>query len=82
MDDLVMWADQYKEELQKQSTNRAHLIESLLFAGDYQAIREWLEEWESEDAASNSLAQQYKRTLSSLKAQRQLQLRGFCHDQH
>ncbi len=78
MDDLTMWADQYKEELQKQSTDRAHMLESLLFVGDYQAIREWLQEWESEDAASDSLIQQYKRALSWLKVQRQLRstLRG------
>ncbi len=76
MDDLEIWADQYRGELEKQASNRAATLESLLLSGDYEAIRDWLEQWESEDEATDSLFQQYKRALSWLRVNRQLQSRS------
>jgi hypothetical protein len=77
---LSQWAEQYRAELEKQSSARASQVESLLIAGDYEAIREWLQEWESEDKAPNSLQQRYRETRSELQKeryrQRQQQLYG------
>lgn len=53
--ELSEWADQYRNEIEKQSSARAAQVESLLFSGDYEAIREWLSEWESEDKSPDSL---------------------------
>ena len=64
------WASQYRGELQKQSSTRAAQVESLLTAGDYEAIREWLEEWEAEDKALNSLFQQYRSARQELREER------------
>ncbi len=80
MDDLELWVEQYRGELEKQASTRAASLEGLLLAGDYQAIREWLEEWESDDASIDSLFQRYQRALSWLRVQRQLQSRGLTHD--
>lgn len=57
MTELSDWADQYRGELEKQSSTRAAQVESLLSAGDYEAIREWLDQWKAEDNARNSLYQ-------------------------
>lgn len=77
---LQEWADQYRAELEKQSSARASQIESLLTAGDYEAIREWLCEWEAEDKAPDSLQQRYREARSELRKercrQRQHQLYG------
>jgi exonuclease III len=61
------WAEQYRSELEKQSSARAAQIESLLFAGDYEAIREWLDQWEQEDKDPDSLRQQYRKVRSQLR---------------
>ena len=80
MTQLQDWADQYRSELEKQSSARAAQIESLLTAGDYEAIREWLSLWEAEDKAPNSLYQQYREARRELRQercrQRQQQLYG------
>jgi 5-bromo-4-chloroindolyl phosphate hydrolysis protein len=67
---LSEWASQYYGELEKQSSTRAAQVESLLTAGDYEAIREWLEEWEAEDKALNSLFQQYRSARQELREER------------
>ncbi len=73
-------AEQCRDALEKQSASRASQIESLLTAGDYEAIREWIDEWESEDKELNSLHQQYREARSQLRQeryrQRQHQLYG------
>ncbi len=84
MSQLSEWADQYRGELEKQSSARAARVESLFTAGDYEAIREWLCEWEEEDKAPNSLYQQYREARSQLRKercrQRQQQLYGSVLD--
>ncbi len=70
MTQLSERASQYRSELEKQSSARAAQVESLLTAGDYEAIREWLGEWETEDKAPNSLYQQYRSTRQELREER------------
>jgi hypothetical protein len=70
MTQLQEWADQYRSELEKQSSARASQVESLLIAGDYEAIREWLDEWEAEDKNPDSPRQQYRKVRSSLRQER------------
>ncbi len=78
--ELSDWVDQYLAELEKQSDARAAQIESLLTAGDYEAIREWLSEWESEDKEPGSLRSRYREASLELRQeryrQRQHQLYG------
>jgi ribosomal 50S subunit-associated protein YjgA (DUF615 family) len=80
MTELSEWADQYRAELEKQSDARAAQVESLLNAGDYEAIREWLDQWESEDNSRNSLLNRYREARSQFREeryrQRQQQLYG------
>ena len=64
------WAEQYRSELEKQSSARASQLESLLFAGDYEAIREWIDEWEQEDKKPDSIRQQYRSVRSELLKER------------
>jgi hypothetical protein len=77
-------AEQCRAELEKQSANRAAQIESLLTAGDYDAVREWVDEWEKEDKESDSLFQRYREIRSQLRQeryrQRQHQLYGSVID--
>lgn len=80
MTELFEWLDQYRSDLHKQSAERAALIEGLIFCSDYEAIQDWLKQWESEDAAPDSLAQKYRRTLEQLQSQRSLIIKGICHD--
>lgn len=84
MTELSDWADQYRGELEKQSSTRAAQVESLLTAGDYEAIREWLDQWKAEDNARNSLYQRYCEARSELRKaryrQRQHQLYGSMLD--
>ena len=61
------WADQYQAELEKQASDRGATVESLLLSGDFNAIREWLELWEEEDKAPDSLRQKYNKTYAKLK---------------
>jgi hypothetical protein len=63
-------ASQYRSELEKQSSARAAQVESLLTAGDYEAIREWLDQWEAEDNARNSLYQKYRSVRQELREER------------
>ena len=70
MTQLLQWADQYRSELEKQSSARASQVESLLIAGDYEAIREWLDEWEAEDKNPDSPRQQYRKVRSELRKER------------
>ena len=80
MTQLQEWADQYRAEIEKESSARAAQIESLLIAGDYEAIREWLDQWESEDKEPGSLRSRYRETRRELRQeryrQRQHQLYG------
>ena len=84
MSQLSEWASQYRGELEKQSSTRAALLESLLTAGDYEAIREWLDQWEAEDNARNSLYQKYRSARQELREehsrQRQQRLYGSMLD--
>ncbi len=80
MNELLDWADQYRSELYKQSSDRAALIESLLFSSDYEAIQDWLKQWESEDNAPNSLVQKYRHTLNQLRSQRHTLVKEIGHD--
>ncbi len=74
------WAEQYRSELYKQSAERSALIEGLLFAGDYEAIQDWLKQWESEDAAPDSSTQKYKHALSQLQSHRKNLVEILGHD--
>lgn len=78
--ELSDWASQYRGELEKQSSARAAQIESLLIAGDYEAIREWLEQWQQEDKEPGSVRSRYRETRQELRLeryrQRQRQLYG------
>jgi ribosomal 50S subunit-associated protein YjgA (DUF615 family) len=78
--ELSDWVDQYRAELEKQSSARTCEIESLLNAGDYEAIREWLKQWESEDKEPSSLRSRYREARQELRQeryrQRQRQLYG------
>jgi hypothetical protein len=84
MTQLQEWADQYRAEIEKESSARAAQVESLLIAGDYEAVREWLDQWESEDKAPGSLRSRYRETRSELRKeryrQRQHQLYGSVID--
>jgi ribosomal 50S subunit-associated protein YjgA (DUF615 family) len=70
MTQLQEWADQYRAEIEKESSARAAQVESLLIAGDYEAVREWLDQWESEDKAPGSLRSRYRETRSELRKER------------
>jgi hypothetical protein len=59
---LTEWADQLRSELERQSSARAAQIESLLNAGDYLAIQDFLNEWQSDDSQPDSLWQRYQQT--------------------
>lgn len=74
MTQLQDWASQFCAELEKQSSARAAQVESLLFCGDYQAIREWLAQWEAEDAEPESLRVKYRQTIEKLRRLRQSQI--------
>ena len=84
MTQLLQWAEQYRSELEKQSSARAAQIESLLTAGDYEAIREWLDQWEVEDKVPDSPRQRYLEVRLELRQeryrQRQQQLYGSMLD--
>ncbi len=73
MTQLTDWVDQYRSELEKQSSARAAQLESLLTAGDYEAIREWLTQWEREDKAPGSLRQRYREVRSQFRQERDRQ---------
>lgn len=70
MTQLSEWASQYRAEIEKQSSARAAQIESLLIAGDFDAIREWLDQWEADDKAPNSLRKRYREARSELSKER------------
>ncbi len=84
MTELSEWADQYRAEIEKQSSARAAQIESLLIAGDFDAIREWLDQWQSEDKEPGSLRSRYREARQELRQeryrQRQQQLYGSVLD--
>jgi|GEM_PF-6407853 len=67
---LADWADQYRAELEQLAANRAATLEPLLRAGDFEACRDWLDEWASEDREPDSLASRYRQTLSRIKRDR------------
>ena len=82
--ELSDWADQYRSELEKQCSAHAAQVESLLIAGDYEAIREWLNQWQQEDKDPDSIRQRYRETRRKLRQeryrQRQRQLYGSVLD--
>ena len=63
-------ADDRRALLQKQSTRRAEMIEGLIFAGDYEAITEWIAEWKAEDEAADSILNTYRQTLNLIQLKR------------
>jgi exonuclease III len=73
MTQLQEWAEQYRSELEKESSARASQLESLLFAGDFDAIREWIDQWQQEDETPDSLRQQYRSVRSELRKERHRQ---------
>lgn len=73
MTQLQEWASQFCAELEKQSSARAAQVESLLISGDFDAIREWLDQWESEDKAPDSLRSSYREVRSELRKERHRQ---------
>ena len=76
MTQLSEWAAQYRAEIEKLASARAAQLESLLIAGDYQAIREWLDQWEAEDGELDSLRVRYRQTVEKLRLSRQHQING------
>lgn len=63
-------ADDCRALLHKQSSRRADMIEGLLFAGDYEAIQDWLSQWKQEDSEEDSLNNTYQRTVSLMRQKR------------
>lgn len=61
------WADQYLHELQTQSEWRSNMLQGLIAAQDYEACREFIDEWEQDDKHPNSLAQKYNRAAGRLR---------------
>jgi hypothetical protein len=59
--------------LEKQSSARAAQVESLLTAGDFDAIREWLSQWLAEDSSKDSLLNRYREARSQFREERQRQ---------
>ena len=70
MTQLSDWVDQYRAELEKEVSNRAALIEGLLLAGDYQACRDWLDQWQEEDNSEESPAYKYNQAKILLRLSR------------
>ncbi len=70
MAELSDWADQYRGELEKQSSTRAAQIEALLMNADYEAITEWLKQWQVEDKAPDSQFMRYRNARSELREER------------
>lgn len=60
MDD---WLDQLRADIEDQATARADTLESLFRTGDFEAIRDWIDEWEKEDQHFNSLRVRYNKAL-------------------
>ncbi len=73
MTQLSDQADQLRAELEKQSSARAAQVESLLTAGNYEAIAEWLSQWQAEDKAPDSLFKRYREARQNLLKERQRQ---------
>ena len=61
------WVEQYRGELEKQCSARAAQVESLLFAGDFEAIIDWLNQWQQEDERHNSPRNGYRRAVSEYR---------------
>ncbi|HEY9597081.1 MAG TPA: hypothetical protein V6D33_05375 [Cyanophyceae cyanobacterium] len=70
LQELSDWVEQYRSELEKECSARAAQVESLLIAGDYEAICEWLREWEQEDKVPGSLRFRYRSARSELRQER------------
>lgn len=60
MDD---WLDQLRADIEDQATARVDTLESLFRTGDFEAIRDWIDEWEKEDQHFNSLRVRYSKAL-------------------
>ncbi|HAJ63939.1 MAG TPA: hypothetical protein DCP31_35775 [Cyanobacteria bacterium UBA8543] len=61
------WVDQYCIEFEKECSARAAQVESLLFAGDFDAIIDWIKQWQQEDRGYNSQSSRYRRALSEYR---------------
>ncbi|HEY9650930.1 MAG TPA: hypothetical protein V6C95_09720 [Coleofasciculaceae cyanobacterium] len=70
MTQLEEWLDQYRAELEKNASQRAATIEGLLIAGDYQACRDWLDQWQEEDNCEESPAYKYNQAKTLLRLSR------------
>jgi hypothetical protein len=64
---LSDWCDQYRAELEKNASERAAIIEGLLLVGDYQACRDWLDQWQEEDNSEESPAYKYNQAKTLLR---------------
>jgi exonuclease III len=67
---LSDWCDQYRAELEKNASERAATIEGLLIVGDYQACRDWLDQWQEEDNCEESPAYKYNQAKTLLRLSR------------
>lgn len=74
------WADQYQAEVNKEASERAAIVESLLISGDFNAIREWLDLWEEEDKDPNSLRQKYNVAYAKLKQEMAIKGKSYVVD--
>lgn len=70
MTQLEEWCDQYRAELEKNTSSRAATIEGLLLAGDYQACHDWLSQWQEEDNSEESPAYKYNQAKTLLRLSR------------
>jgi exonuclease III len=70
MTQLEDWLDQYRAELEKNASQRAATIEGLLLVGDYQACRDWLDQWQEEDNSEESPAYKYNQAKTLLRLSR------------
>lgn len=80
MTQLSDQVSQRSAELVHQSSARAAQVSSLLTAGDYDAIRSWIDQWQEEDKAEDSLYKRCRELRNFLRKeryrQRQQQLYG------
>jgi hypothetical protein len=60
MDD---WLDQLTADIESQASSRSDILESLFRTGDFEAIRDWLDEWEKEDNQPDSLRLRYNKVI-------------------
>lgn len=70
MSEQSEWMEQLSAELQKQASERVAKLESLILVGDFDAMLDWVREWEIEDQAKDSLFQRYRQARKQFRLER------------